>query len=247
METRSLEVRGHVNPGGQKNFLICGTVSPESERAWLQNKGDLCVKNEFISLQKCLDSFVQRQKRQYWITQQEHLLSLQKRPSEFWKEINNIGNNSRVKPIPMEVVNSDGSIERDQSAVSNRWRSDFATLFKSVASYEDETLDTNQMDGAAQNHILNSDILTQEVFHVLINANKGKAVGSDLIPVEVLCNDPALQFLVCFFQKCFTSGIIPTEWSKGLIKPIPKSTCGDPRDPLMYRGITLTSKYFVGY
>ena len=105
------------------------------------------------------------------------------------------------------------------------------------------------MDGAAQNHILNSGILIQEVFHVLINANNGKAVGSDLILVEVLCNDPAFEFLVCFFQKCFPSGIIPTEWSKGLTKSIPKSTCGDPRDPLMYRGITLTScvyKIFCG-
>jgi hypothetical protein len=108
-------------------------------------------------------------------------------------------------------------------------------------------MDTNIV--VAESNILNSDITVYEVHNVLLNAKKGKAVGSDKIPVEVLCNDLALEFLVCLFQKCFTTGLIPSEWSNGLISPIPKSSTSDPRDPLMYRGITLTScvyKLFCG-
>ena len=40
---------------------------------------------------------------------------------------------------------------------------------------------------------------------------------------------------------CFDNGDVPSEWSAGLIKPIPKPDSKDPRNPLSYRGITLIS------
>jgi len=39
------------------------------------------------------------------------------------------------------------------------------------------------------------------------------------------------------FNLYFDNGVIPSVWGKSIIKPIPKSSSLDPRDPLSYRGI----------
>ena len=40
---------------------------------------------------------------------------------------------------------------------------------------------------------------------------------------------------------CFTHNIIPTLWTKSIIKPIPKGSSKDPNVPLNYGGINLLS------
>ena len=55
--------------------------------------------------------------------------------------------------------------------------------------------------------------------------------------------------LVKLFQFIFDIGIVPTDWYKTIIHPIPKSLDSDPRIPLNYRGISLVScmsKLFTG-
>lgn len=40
---------------------------------------------------------------------------------------------------------------------------------------------------------------------------------------------------------CFKQGLVPSEWQKSIIKPIPKCPNADPRVPMNYRGISLLS------
>ena len=89
--------------------------------------------------------------------------------------------------------------------------------------------------------MLNTMISKSEVKESIMNAKRGKATGIDEIPVEVLNNTTAVAFLVSLFQACFASGVIPEEWTKGIINPVLKSGTNDPRDSLLYRGITLMS------
>jgi hypothetical protein len=86
-----------------------------------------------------------------------------------------------------------------------------------------------------------------EILAALNRAKKGKAVGPDNIPVEVLCNTTAIDYMHTLFTKYFESGNIPSMWQHGIITPIPKSTCKDAREPLNYRGITLTSAVYKLY
>lgn len=46
---------------------------------------------------------------------------------------------------------------------------------------------------------------------------------------------------------CFQSGLVPSEWQRGIIAPIPKCDSDDPRVPLNYRGITLASSVYKLY
>ena len=102
---------------------------------------------------------------------------------------------------------------------------------------------------ASLNVSLNSDISLQEVVRVVNRSKRNKAVSLDKIPYEILKNDHAINMLHKLFQLCFSSGRVPSQWGKAIIKPIPKSSLSDPRVPLNYRGISLLSnisKLFSG-
>ena len=83
--------------------------------------------------------------------------------------------------------------------------------------------------------------------NAVTEAKRNKASGLDGIPADVLKNDRATSFLHVLFNVCFEKGCIPSDWGKGIINPIPKSSTMDSRDPLSYRGITLASAMYKIY
>ena len=96
---------------------------------------------------------------------------------------------------------------------------------------------------------LDCDISIDEVLHVLKLAKTRKSPGVDELPVALLKNQTALSALVRIFSVCYTNGKVPSLWSKGVITPIPNSLRSDRKNPLSFRGITLTPatyKLFCG-
>ena len=69
----------------------------------------------------------------------------------------------------------------------------------------------------------------------------------DEIPGEVLKNTKVVAFLHTFFNICFETGQISETGSRCITNPIPKSSTSDSRDPLSYRGITLTPVTYKVY
>ena len=86
-----------------------------------------------------------------------------------------------------------------------------------------------------------NEINIEEIKAAIRNLKSNKAIGIDELPAEVLRCDNLLSTLHTLFNKCFINGIIPTAWKQGISNPIPKSSTSDRRDPLSYRGITLTT------
>lgn len=72
-------------------------------------------------------------------------------------------------------------------------------------------------------------------------------MGFDEIPAEVLQSDSSIYFLYMLFNNCFETGTLPSSWNYGIINPIQKSNCDDPRDPAYYCAITLTSTIYKAY
>ena len=68
-----------------------------------------------------------------------------------------------------------------------------------------------------------------------------RATGFDGIPAEVLRNPVCIDLLYKIINFCFENGTVPSEWNKGIVRPIAKADATDPRDPLCYRGICLLS------
>ena len=164
---------------------------------------------------------------------------------DFWKTIGKIGvGNERRKIIPFEVeVN--GRFTRDKETVLTKWKDSFSGLLNPISV---NTSETTPMDADPRTYCdFNSDITYEEVKRAISRAKMGKSSGVDEIPVEVLKNDCAINILYRLFSICFSTGIIPDDWNYSIISPIPKSSTGDIRDPLNYRGISLAPACYKLY
>ena len=89
--------------------------------------------------------------------------------------------------------------------------------------------------------LLNTNITSIEVKDAAWRLKRRKSVGVDLLPNEILKNNYLTRILQALFQKCFDAGLVPSAWTKAIIKPIPKAADSDPRIPANYRGISLLS------
>ena len=93
------------------------------------------------------------------------------------------------------------------------------------------------------NSKLNSGISILEVRKAVLSLKKNRSAGHDNIPAEVLQSDTCINFLHRLFCVCFETGKIPEAWEYGIITPLLKDSASDPRNPMNYRGITVTSAY----
>ena len=197
----------------------------------------------FLERQRDLDREIRAAKRLYWLQQQQELIEMKNSP-DFWKTIGRVGiSQSHVHRIPWEVVNEDQTISIDHNTVLKRWKTAFEQLLNPDPSAV--VIIPEMMHGVYpvidDTTTLNANITVDEVRFALVSANKGKAFGEDGIPIEVLHNDSCLSYLVNLFNVCFEEGHIPAAWARGIICPILKDPKNDLRDPLNYRGITITS------
>ena len=179
--------------------------------------------------------------------QADLLENVQHNQNEFWKTIGKVGIGCK-KNIPMEVITENGSVSNNVEDVLSKWESCFSKLYTSTV-----TTNTNNHGLSRDNiensndHIFDEPISVFEVQQAVKEAKLNKASGIDDIPAEVLKNETAISSLHILYNVVFTEGTIPTEWGKGVINPIPKSSTTDPRDPLQYRGIILASCMYKIY
>ena len=168
---------------------------------------------------------------------------------DFWKYIGRVGvGEERKKSIPMEIITEDGLISQNIPLVLKKWRDSFCELLNPVDTDISEieqpvNVSVNGDNGA----VLNAEISVGEIKGAVKATKNNKAYGEDGLPAEVLKNDCLLDILTKLFNKCFTTGVIPDIWKQGIIQPIPKSSTSGIRDPLNYRGITVTSIVYKIY
>ena len=143
------------------------------------------------------------------------------------------------------MVIEDGSIsvDHDVLVVLNKWKKAFEQLLNPEAMQHSNAYE--QFEGTQAIHAdtspLNAEVTVEEVRFAVMGAAKGKALGDDNIPVETLQNKVCIQYFVKLFNTCLNAGTIPDSWGKGIINPILKDVKADQREPLNYRGITITS------
>ncbi|XP_060597913.1 uncharacterized protein LOC132751716 [Ruditapes philippinarum] len=221
-----------------------------AEKQWLQcyNRADrVSFKAKYVSIRKQFDAEVQRAKRRHWYNLQKDILNeCNVDRSSFWKSVGRIGiTQANKKIIPDEVVLADGSVSADPSDVLLKWKIEFSNLFNNPNVSCDNRY--NIVNGDYDTLSFNSDMSVLEVKKVIDEGKLGKANGIDGIPTEALKNDTAVMFMHALFNVCFKSGTIPNIWGKNVINPIPKSASMDPRNPLSYRGISLTCSVYKLY
>ena len=205
------------------------------------------IRAEFLTQRKLFNAEVQRAKRAHWKMKQVEIEELEStNPKRFWKEIGKIGiGQDRRKDIPMEVKLPNGDISTNVKDVMNVWKTGFETLLN--ASNGEVVNELRYVNTNLDNSTLNSDICETELKLAVNRLKCNKAAGIDELPAEILKCERLTDVLLKLFNKCFSTGLIPDIWKKGIINPIPKSSTADRRDPLNYRGITLTSSVYKLY
>ena len=167
----------------------------------------------------------------------------------FWKYVRKLGPEKCESKIPWETE-IDGRVTHDRRVVLERWRSEFERLYNEVAKDYDENFKQEVMnevphtspDGMSHTE-LNEQITIREVMTVVKNSKNGKAVGIDGVPNELLKNDVVIKLLHTLFVTCFNLKMVPDDWRKAIIHPIPKCK-GAYSNPLKYRGLALQSCVF---
>ena len=86
-----------------------------------------------------------------------------------------------------------------------------------------------------------------EVRKSIYDLKNNRSVGINDIPAEVLKNNNVVLFIHKLCNMCYASGKVPKMWAKSLIRPIPKCSTNEPRDPLSYRGIAITAVAYKVY
>ena len=122
-------------------------------------------------------------------------------------------------------------------------------LFKALNNYEidegdnDLNIDFNSVcDDPIYDSVLNGEISEREVIDAINNLKNNKSPGLDNILNEYLKNStPGLIQVYCkIFNIVLVTGIIPENWTIGIIKPVYKNK-GNNMDPDNFRAITLIS------
>ena len=145
----------------------------------------------------------------------------------FWRTIKKYsGSTKRNPPIPIDT---------------------FYEYFKSLNDADDAD-DDNDVDlhqiceNPLYDVMLNSEIAETEILDAIKNLKNSKSPGLDKILNEYLKNSPPalIKVLYRIFNLILDTGIIPDDWTIGIIKPMYKNK-GDTMDPDNFRAITLIS------
>ena len=120
------------------------------------------------------------------------------------------------------IKGEDGEVLVGQTEIRERWRSYFARLFNGENDY------TQRAENEVQEGHLNdsecSRISKEEVSEALRKMKSGKAVGPNLIPVEVwkCLGEVGVDWLTELFNVIFRTGKMPNEWRTSTIIPLYK-------------------------
>ena len=126
--------------------------------------------------------------------------------------------------------------------VLKTWRDAFDGLFNADSGEFNDQFKENKLKEEInlklEHDDLNQLITIEEIRMLVMKAKKKKAVGTDLIPNELLKDEQVVTMLTKLCDYCLEFGVIPDNWRTAIINPIPKERTQH-IDPLKSRGISL--------
>lgn len=226
-------------------------------RQLLLDRNPGCAVSEFQKSVRTFDTTLRRAKRAYngeMIDSLDTLVNTQD-PKCFRDEVNKLGTRKK-NSITCEAIDEHGNISRDPGLVLRHWESEYRRLYSEAPEgefdeefYLEKLLELEELDPDENSDVmdLNREITMDEVKKAIYTGKKNKACGNDGIPYEALQEDWCVRLFHDLFTKCFTSGLLPSEWSNCLIVPISKGARSVNTKPLTFRGLALQSCIYKCY
>ena len=183
-------------------------------------------RSELSLAAKAYKKLIVKKKETYFATQNQLLKRMKTNNShEYWKIINKCSS-SKSKPPNIDL-------------------NTFAQHFKKLSTVDTcdvESFDLELIMSGNANEWINMPFSQNEINDCIKRLRSHKASGIDNIHNEFLkaCPPAMINIFVGLFNLVLDSGIIPPDWTVGLIMPLYKNK-GSSTDPDNYRGITLLS------
>ncbi len=89
-------------------------------------------------------------------------------------------------------------------------------------SWENEFNEFENRDTEEPADILNKRITQNEVAKCIEKSKSAKSPGFDSVLIDALKNGQVNHYVWKLFNTCFENGMIPSQWNKIIIRPIPK-------------------------
>lgn len=221
--------KASCKPWFTKDCRILRSKYFKSKRKYKRTKSSI-DKKEFRENGLLYKRFIRKAKKAFTREFQGNLRNVKtSNPREYWQILNNATNKS-VKS---------GNV--DTSSFFNH----FSKLNQSQNPCNSAPSDT-KFDPRSINHSINQEINKpideSEIWVQIKKLKNNKSAGVDSLTNELLKNCPNELVTITgkLFNLILNTGVIPSNWTKGIIKPIFKNK-GSPDDPDNYRGITLLS------
>ena len=219
-----------------------------AERAFVKYKGLKAEKNElrllFYKKRKLFDQDLRRAERQWHATQRTKLCMLKRQnPKEFWNQLNSLLPGKKKLSIDC-VKLKDNTISTATVDIINGFRDAFSKVYNAPDQLSSEMQNSiillENSPSPFDDSNLNAEISLEETKDTILSLKKGKSVGPDKLPNEILKCEQIQQLLHSLFYFCFENGVIPDLWKESIVLPVLKKG-RDAKVPVNYRGISLTS------
>ena len=248
-------------PWWNEALSIAWRAMVQAERNFLKTKQSgadrQLLHKQYKHKLKAFDKLYRRVKTEYLSNEAKNIEEMETtNPKLFWRKLKDLGPQKRhdcfvngIRNDKEDIITNKKEIREN---VSNYFemlynREDYRHLnkdfYKEVLKQKTEW----EYNMLSSMNIFNCDITLEEMEHALASMKPGKAPGHDSVPIEILKNEGLKTVLLKFLNLCFSSGVIPDDWTKALIKPLKK---GGNKDYLLlsnYRGVSLLPNIYKLY
>ena len=135
------------------------------------------------------------------------------------------------------IQNQGGKILQSQDEIIQQWTKHCSSLYKDQGGGDSMTKDLETITSTSTEGP--QDILYSEVEEAIRTLKRNKSPGSDEITAEMIQagEEQLVRQIHLLFNEAWNENIIPEEWSKSILVPIPKK--GDLSQCANYRSISL--------
>ena len=212
--------RGRHRPYWNNNLKELWKIAFDAERKYLHYKGRQSVKNElrnvFARRRENFDRSLRRAEREYRAKQRDELCSLRNQdPRLSWERVKQMAPGGKKEKVD-SVRKNDGTLFSDTGDICEAFKHTFSDIYRAT-DHDGEDITgyknlINQMENDTHTNndrALNEPIRMEELQKAIKLLQKGKAVGVDNIPNEII-KMPLLQpILHKLFETYFNSSISP--------------------------------------
>nr|CAI5832635.1 unnamed protein product [Callosobruchus analis] len=194
--------------------------------------------NDYKKYKNRLTTVIHEAKKNYFKTE---INKNRDSPRKLWNCIKNLCNENKDKNTINHIMTASGTIENDKNSISNMFVDYYSNVGSKLASKFSRNNNYKFFSPRSLKSFFIEDTDPKEVEFIISNLKTHKSPGTDGITTEVLKTivtivSTPITYLV---NKIFQSGIYPSTFKIGVIKPIYRS--GKKTEMTNYRPITLIS------